>query len=117
MNPYASIAILFLLSGIVVGVMVSLNRLLGPHATNAVKLEPFECGNPPSGSAWGRFTVKFYMPAILFILFDIEVVFLFPWAVQFRELGMFGFFEMLLFLAILAIALLYAWRKGALEWD
>jgi NADH-quinone oxidoreductase subunit A len=117
MNPYVSVVILFLLSGVVVGVMVSLNALLGPTATNAVKFQPFECGNPPSGTAWGRFTVKFYMPAILFILFDIEVVFLFPWAVVFRDLGVFGLVEMLFFLAVLGIGLLYAWKKGALEWD
>jgi NADH-quinone oxidoreductase subunit A len=117
MNPYLSVGILFLLSGIVVGVMVSLNRLLGPTATNEVKLDAFECGNPPSGSAWGRFTVRFYMTAILFILFDIEVVFLYPWAILFRDLGLFGFFEMLTFLAVVGVGLLYAWRKGALEWD
>jgi len=117
MSPWVSVALLFLLSGIVVGAMVSLNQLLGPRATSDVKQETFECGNPPSGGAWGRFTVRFYMTAILFILFDVEVVFLFPWAVLFRDLGLFGFFEMLTFLLVLAVGLLYAWRKGALEWD
>jgi NADH-quinone oxidoreductase subunit A len=116
MSPYVSVAILFALSAIVVGVMVSLNRLLGPVASGDVKAEPFECGNPPAASM-GRFTVRFYMPAILFILFDLEVVFLYPWAVTFRDLGMFGFVEMLVFLVILGVGLLYAWRKGALEWD
>ncbi|MGH7818466.1 MAG: NADH-quinone oxidoreductase subunit A [Candidatus Binatia bacterium] len=116
MNPYVSVGILFLLSGIVVGAMISLNRLFGPKAGNEVKLDPFECGNPPSTSAWGRFTVHFYMTAILFIVFDVEVVFLYPWAVLFRELGLFGFFEMLTFLLVLGVGLLYAWKKGALEW-
>ena len=117
MNPYISVAFLTLLSAIVVGVMVSANRFLGPRSTSEVKFETFECGNPPSGSAWGRFTVRFYMTAILFILFDIEVVFLYPWAVLFRDLGLFGFLEMLTFLFVLGLGLAYAWRKGALEWN
>ena len=90
---------------------------LGPKATNPVKHDPFECGNPPTGTAFGRFSVRFYMTAILFILFDVEVVFLYPWAVLFRDLGLFGFVEMLTFLLVLGVGLLYAWRKGALEWD
>lgn len=117
MSPYVPVAILFLLSGIVVGAMVSLNQILGPRATNPVKGDSFECGNPPTGSAWGRFTVRFYMTAILFIVFDVEVVFLYPWAILFRDLGMFGFIEMLTFLVVLGVGLLYAWKKGALEWD
>src|SRR5688500_6380186 len=106
MNPYASIAILCAMSAVVVGGMVSLNRVLGPRATHSVKGDAFECGNPPTGSAWGRFPIKFYMPAILFLLFDIEIVFLYPWAILFRDLGMFGFVEMLLFLGVLGIGLL-----------
>ena len=117
MSPYVSIVILCLLSAIIVGVMVSLNTLLGPKATNPVKHDPFECGNPPSGAAFGRFSVRFYMTAILFIVFDVEVVFLYPWAVVFRRLGWFGFAEVMLFVAVLGVALLYVWRKGALEWD
>lgn len=117
MSPYVSVIILWVLSAIVVGAMVSLNTLLGPKGTNAVKQDPFECGNPPTGSAFRRFSVRFYMTAILFILFDVEVVFLYPWAIIFRDLGLFGFVEMLTFLLVLGIGLLYAWRKGALEWD
>ena len=117
MNPYASVAILCLLSAAVVGAMVSLNRLLGPRAASEVKGEAFECGNPPTGGAWGRSTVRFYMTAILFIVFDVEVVFLYPWAVVFRDLGFFGLLEMMAFLVVLGVGLLYAWRKGALEWD
>ena len=117
MSPYVSVVILCVFSAIVVGAMVSLNTLLGPRASNPVKSEPFECGNPPTGPGWGRFSVRFYMTAILFILFDVEVVFLYPWAVSFRELGMFGFVEMLTFMLVLGVGLLYAWRKGALEWD
>jgi NADH-quinone oxidoreductase subunit A len=117
MSPYVSVLIVWLLSAVIVGVMVSANTLLGPRANNPVKHDPFECGNVPSGSAFGRFSVRFYMTAILFILFDVEVVFLYPWAVLFRDLGMFGFVEMLTFLLVLGVGLLYAWRRGALEWD
>ena len=117
MSPYVSVVIVWVLSAIIVGAMVSLNTLLGPTATNPVKHQPFECGNAPTGSAFGRFSVRFYMTAILFILFDVEVVFLYPWALLFRDLGMFGLVEMLTFMLVLGIGLLYAWRKGALEWD
>ena len=90
---------------------------LSPRLPSAIKSEAFECGNAPSGSAWGRFSVKFYLTAILFIVFDVEVVFLYPWAIEFRSLGMFGFVEMLVFVAILSLGLAYVWRKGALEWE
>lgn len=117
MSPYVSVIILWVLSAIIVGVMCSASVLVGPRATNPSKRAPFECGNAPSGTAYGRFSVRFYMTAILFILFDVEVVFLYPWAILFRELGMFGFVEMLTFLLVLGVGLLYAWRKNALEWD
>ena len=116
-EQYLPVLVTFVFSATVVAIMVSLGRLLGPRLDNAEKGEAFECGNPPSGSAWGRFSVKFYLTAILFIVFDVEVVFLYPWAVLFRRLGWFGFAEMSLFVAVLGIALLYVWRKGALEWD
>jgi len=120
-EQYLPVLVTFVFTAAVVGLMVSLGRLLGPHSANAQdnaqKGEAFECGNPPSGSAWGRFSVKFYLTAILFIVFDVEVVFLYPWAVLFRRLGWFGFAEMMVFVAVLGIALLYVWRKGALEWD
>ena len=116
-EQYLPILITFCLAGGIVAVMVSLGRLLGPSRPSAVKSAPFECGNPPTGTAWKRFSVKFYMTAILFIVFDVEVVFLYPWAVLFRRLGWFGLAEMIIFVAVLGLALLYVWRKGALEWD
>jgi len=116
-EQYLPILVTFAISAGVVLLMVNLGRLLGPKARTAIKEENFECGNPASGPAWGRFSVKFYMTAILFIVFDIEVVFLYPWAVLFRRLGWFGFAEMLLFIGILGLGLLYVWRKGALEWS
>jgi NADH-quinone oxidoreductase subunit A len=117
MNEYVPLLVTFALAGIVVLAMVGLGRLLGPKTSNPVRSEAFECGNPASGPAWGRFSVKFYMTAILFIVFDIEVVFLYPWAVLFRRLGWFGFAEMMVFIGILSLGLLYVWRKGALEWE
>ncbi len=115
MEQYVPVLIALILGGLVATVMVFASTILGPQKRTAVKDEPFECGNPPSGSAWGRFSVKFYLAAILFIVFDIEVVFLYPWAVVFRQLGLFGFVEMLVFVLILAVGLVYVIKKGALE--
>ncbi len=104
-------------AALVATIFVGAGILLGPRRHSAVKEEPFECGNPSSGPAWSRFSVKFYLTAILFIVFDVEVVFMYPWAVLFRPLGMFGFVEMMVFMLVLALGLVYVWRKGALEWD
>jgi NADH-quinone oxidoreductase subunit A len=118
MSEYVPVAITFAVAAVIVAVMVSLNRLLGPRrAGPPVKTEAFECGNEPSGTAWARWSIKFYLVAILFIVFDVEVVFMYPWAVLFRELGLFGFIEMTIFVAVLAVGFLFAWRKGALEWS
>ena len=91
--------------------------LIGMKKPTAVKLAPYECGMPPIGSARERFPIKFYIIAMLFIVFDIETVFMYPWAVVFRQLGMFGFVEMGVFIAILVVGYAYVWRKGALEWE
>ena len=114
---YVAILVSFGIAALVVVILLGAGALLRPRRPSAVKAEAFECGNPPSGPAWGRFPVKFYLTAILFIVFDVEVVFLYPWAIVFRRLGMFGFVEMLIFVAILTLGLGYVWRKGALEWD
>jgi NADH-quinone oxidoreductase subunit A len=112
------IAVVLILTGLVVGTMVTINRLIGPSRVHtAIKGEPFECGNPPSGTAWARYSVRFYLTAILFLVFDVEVVFLYPWAVELRQLGMFGFVEVLVYIGILAVGLIYAWQRGALDWD
>ncbi len=115
MEQYISVLIALIFAGGLATLMVSASSLFGPKKHTPVKDEPFECGNPPTGSAWGRFSVKFYLVAILFIIFDVEVVFLYPWAVVFRRLGLFGFVEMLVFVAILAVGLVYIIKKGALE--
>ncbi|HVN90572.1 MAG TPA: NADH-quinone oxidoreductase subunit A [Candidatus Binataceae bacterium] len=112
------IAVMVVAAAVVVGGMVMINRFIGPRgARTAVKGESFECGNPSSGSAWGRFSVRFYLTAILFLVFDVEVIFLYPWAVELRQLGMFGFVEALVFIGILLVGLVYAWQRGALDWD
>jgi len=91
--------------------------LLGMKKPRPEKLVPYECGMHPIGTARDRFSVKFYLVAMLFLLFDIEAVFLFPWAVVYRELKLFGFFEMLLFIAAILGGYIYVWKKGALEWE
>lgn len=114
---YVPVLITFALALIVVTVMVNANRFLSPRNSTDTKLEIFECGNEPSGPAWGRFSVKFYLTAILFIVFDVEVVFMYPWAVLFKGLGWYGLLTMSSFIAALLVALAYCWKKGALEWE
>ena len=117
MTTWFPVVVTLLVAGLIVGIMCTLNMLIGPKRPSEIKGAAFECGSPPSGSAWGRFSVRFYLTAILFLLFDVEVIFLYPWAVELRQLGMFGFVEALIFIAILSIGLLYAWQRGALDWD
>jgi NADH-quinone oxidoreductase subunit A len=97
--------------------MLGASAVLGHRVKNAVKDSPYECGITPVGSARERFSVKFYLVAMMFILFDIETVFLYPWAVVFRELKMFAFIEMLVFAALILAGFFYIWKKGALAWS
>ena len=109
---------LMLSVGVLLGlVFLILHKFLGPHRPNSEKLSTYESGMTPIKSARERFSVKYYMVAVLFILFDIEVVFLYPWAVNFRTLGMFGYIEMVLFIVILFVGYYYILKKGALKWD
>jgi NADH-quinone oxidoreductase subunit A len=118
LNPYLALLMSLALCAFVAAAMVCMSWLLGPRHPTPTKLDVFETGNPPVGSLRGmRFPVKFYLTAILFIVFDIEVVFLYPWAVVFRDLGWAGLAEMGVFVAILAVGLAYVWRVGALEWE
>ena len=117
LDQYVGVILSFLLAAIIVAVMVSGSMLLGPRKRSPVKDQVFECGNAPSGPARGRFSVHFYLVAILFIVFDVEVVFLYPWAIVFRSLGVPGLVEMLLFIGVLAVGLAYVWKKGALAWN
>ncbi|MFY9912734.1 MAG: NADH-quinone oxidoreductase subunit A [Candidatus Sulfotelmatobacter sp.] len=93
-----------------------LAKLVRPSNPNKIKLMPYECGIDPIDNARGRYTVRYYIIAILFVVFDVETIFLFPWAVKFKALGLFGFVEILIFLAILIVGYIWVWKKGALEW-
>ena len=116
MSEYLGIAVTFVLSGAIAAAMVILGSTLGKKNPSAVKLAPFECGKEPFALPMGRLAVKFYLTAILFILFDVELVFLYPWAVVYRELGFLGLAEMGVFLGVLMIGFVYAWDNGALDW-
>jgi NADH-quinone oxidoreductase subunit A len=98
------------------GAMLLLSTLVGRRRYSSVKFQPYECGMTPVGDARERFSVKFYLVAMLFILFDVEAVFLFPWAILLRELKMFGFWEMLVYIGIVLVGFFYIWKKGVLEW-
>jgi|SRR3990172_1173864 len=117
MSEYLGIVIFFVLSGAVVSAFILLSSVLGPKKPSAVKSEPFECGEVPFALPMGRVDVKFYLTAILFILFDVELVFLYPWAVAYRGLGVSGLVEMVIFVVILMAGFFYAWDNGALEWS
>lgn len=116
MVQYIPIAIMLGL-GVLAGlVFTNINRLIGPRHPTEEKLSTYESGMEPVKSARERFSVKFYLVAMLFILFDIETVFMYPWAVRFRTLGLSGFVEMLVFIAVLLVGLVYIVKKGALKW-
>src|SRR5213594_2726431 len=112
------IPILMLLGVLVLlaGGMLVASYLLGTHRPTREKLAPYECGMTPVGDARQRFSVKFYLVAMLFILFDVEAVFLYPWAVILRDLKMFGFWEMLVYIGIVLVGFFYIWKKGVLDW-
>jgi NADH-quinone oxidoreductase subunit A len=114
---YLPIAILLVLSTAFAGFIVLLGHLFGPRRPTDRKSTPYESGMRPIGPGTRRMPVRFYLIAVLFILFDIEVIFFLPWAVVFRNLRVFGLVEMLVFIAILLVGYVYAWKKGALEWE
>jgi len=116
MSEYLGIAVLFVLAGGIAGAMVVLASTLGKKKPSPVKSEPFECGKDPISLPGGKLAIKYYMIAILFILFDVELVFLYPWAVVYRKLGMMGLVEMGIFLGILMVGYIYAWDNDALKW-
>lgn len=117
MKEYLPVLLLFgfvLLNA--VGMLV-VSHLVSPQRPTPVKAAPYESGMPPLGTTRDRFSVKFYLVAMLFIVFDIETVFMIPWGVAFRQLGLFGLVEMVVFIVILLVGYVYAWKRGALEWD
>jgi len=115
LGPYIPIAVLFAVAGALGVVLSFISAIVGPKKPNWEKEQNFECGSPVIGNARERFGVKFYVVALLFIVFDVEAVFLYPWAVQLRELGWPGFLAMALFALTLLVGLAYVWKKGALE--
>jgi len=120
-SSYTELYFPVLLQGIIaIGlatVLIGLSYLLGKKVRNRVKDMPYESGITPTGDARQRFSVKFYLVAMLFILFDIEAIFLYPWAVVYRDLKMFGFIEMLIFVVLILSGFFYIWKKGALDWS
>ena len=117
MREYVPILMIFAASLGVALIMVVGSQIFSNYRPTRVKGEPYESGMPAVGDTRERFAVKYYLVAMLFLLFDVEVVILFTWGVVFRQLGMFGYVTIMVFLALLVIGLLYEWKKGALEWD
>ncbi len=113
---YVPIFIFIAVVGALIPLTLVIAWLVRTQSPNKIKLMPYECGIDPVDSARGRYTVRYYIVAILFVVFDVETIFLFPWAVKFKALGVYGLIEMLVFLAILIVGYIWIWKKGALEW-
>ena len=113
---YGNVLIFLLLGGVFVGVNLLLGSLLRPSDPSAEKLSTYECGEEPVGGSWIQFNIRFYVIALDFIIFDVEVALLYPWAVVAKDFGWYGFGAVLIFIFVLILGLAYAWRKGALEW-
>lgn len=122
-SPYYALVLVIVLSMLLALVMLGLNAVLGPKRRSHTKMTPFECGNEPSDNPRKRISVKYYLVAIFFIVFDIEAVFLYPWSIIYRDLlktpgyGILALWEMLLFIGILSVGLVYVWGKGDLDWN
>ncbi len=115
-EDYFPVLLQVIIAAVIALGLIGVSALLGKRAKSPQKDTPYESGMAPTGSARERFSVKFYMVAMVFILFDIEAIFLYPWAVVYRQLKLFGFFEMLLFVALVLIGFFYVWKKGGLDW-
>src|SRR5216684_2358955 len=113
---YVPIFLFIAVIGVLIPLTLVLARVVRTQNPHKAKLMPYECGIDPVDNARGRYTVRFYIVAILFVVFDVEIIFLFPWAVQFKAFGLFGLLEMLIFLLILVVGYIWIWKKGALEW-
>ncbi|MFC1550663.1 NADH-quinone oxidoreductase subunit A [Candidatus Neomarinimicrobiota bacterium] len=115
-RDYGTILLFILIGFILIAFALFLQRLISPSRKTLDKLSTYECGEEPEGSAWIQFNIRFYVIALIFLIFEVEVVFLFPWAVVFNQLGLFAFVEMAIFLIILIIGLAYVWKKADLDW-
>jgi NADH-quinone oxidoreductase subunit A len=116
-EQYTPIFIFFVIAILLAGIIFLASYFIGPSLPDTEKLSSYECGFDPFGDARNKFDVKFYLVAILFIIFDLEVTFLFPWAIVLGDINLFGFWSMMIFLIILTIGFIYEWKKGALEWE
>ena len=117
MATYVPLLLLFIVGAVITGALFTLSSVLGPKNPTPEKMMPYECGSDSTGGRFVKPSVKFYLTAILFVVFDIEVVLMYPWAIQFRTLGWSGMATMASFVALLVVALIYVWKKGALEWE
>lgn len=113
---YLYVVVLIILGFAVVFSALMTSRLIAPKSQNEIKSAPYECGIPPLGEPWSEFNFRYYVFALLFILFDVETVFMYPWALVFKDLGWFAFIEMVIFILILLLGLVYAWKKKVLRW-
>ncbi|BAC88689.1 NADH-quinone oxidoreductase subunit A [Gloeobacter violaceus] len=116
LSGYDALLIFLLLSALVPVLALTISYLIRPKGSGAFRTTTYESGVDPRGDSWIQFNIRYYMFALVFVVFDVETVFLYPWAVAFNQLGLLAFIEALIFIAILVVALVYAWRKGALEW-
>lgn len=116
LQAYAPLVLQLLIAAVLASLLVSLSGLIGWRRPNKAKQQAYECGMEPTGDAREPFSVRFYLVAMVFILFDVEAIFLYPWAFVFRELKLYGFVEMMLYIAILLVGYIYLWKKGALDW-
>lgn len=117
LDNYGPLLLMFILAGGLAGVLITLSTIVGRHVHTRAKDLPYECGVPPTGDARQPFSVHFYLVALMFILFDIEAIFLYPWALVYHSLNLFGFVEMLLYIIILLVGYIFLWKKGALNWE
>lgn len=115
-NPFATIGLFVIVAVVFPFIALGLAWILRPKKPNPIKSQTYECGLETYGDTWVQFRVQYYLFALIFVVFDLETVFLYPWAVAYNKLGLFALTEMFIFLAILVVGLIYAWRKGALEW-
>jgi len=117
LEQYVPVVMLIVVALLVASIFTFVGILVGPRKPSATKAMPFESGMPTQGAQFRRYSVRFYMVALAFLIFDVEIVFFYPWAVRFRELGLYGIAVMGVFFAVLLLGLAYDWKKGALEWD
>ena len=117
MSVWSYVAIFFIVALLFPVLPIALGVILGPKRPTAIKTQPYECGVETVGESWVQFKAQYYIFALVFLVFDVELVFMFPWALPYNKLGLFALFEMVIFVLLLVVALVYTWRKGALEWS